>query len=128
MSNASSAVVRIVITQIIAIIGGLILGAIAHFLFGDWGLAIFVVYILLGFASGGPTITDISSASVLIISSIISSILVFLIMSKLLVIAFGPAFTYSTSVAGLSPTITGILITIVLGLISTHMVKFLNNV
>lgn len=45
MSNASSAVVRIVITQIIAIIGGLILGAIAHFLFGDWGLAIFVVYI-----------------------------------------------------------------------------------
>ena len=65
MSNASSAVVRIVITQIIAIIGGLILGAIAHFLFGDWGLAIFVVYILLGFASGGPTIKDISSASVL---------------------------------------------------------------
>ena len=128
MSDASSAVVRIILTQIIAIVGGLIFGAIAHFLLGDWGIAIFIVYILLGFASGGPTLTDIRSAAVLFITSIISSILVFLIMSKLLVIVFGPAFTYLTTIAGLSPTITGILITIVLGLISTTMVKFLNDV
>ncbi len=128
MSDASSAVVRIILTQIIAIIGGLILGAIAHFLLGDWGIAILIVYILLGFASGGPTLTDIRSSAVLFISSVISSILVFFIMSNLLVIVFGPAFTFSTSIAGLSPTITGILMTIVLGLISANMVRFLNDV
>jgi hypothetical protein len=126
MGNASQAVIRIIATIIIAIIGGLILGAIVHFL-GDWGWAVLILYILIGFSTSGPMITDIDSGSVLVIVSIINSILVFFIMSRLLVMVFGPAFTFNTSLFGLSPTITGYLLTIVCGLLSVSIVHAANN-
>lgn len=114
-------VVKIIVTVFYSIIIGLIFGAIAHYLLGDWGWAILIVYILLGYLSSGRLVVfiNIKSAGWIFVSSIISSIIVFYLISRILVIVFGPAFTFTTSILGLSPTITGYMLTIILGLIFT---------
>ena len=121
MGDSFKASVRVVNTIISSIIVGLIFGAIAHYLLRDWGWAILIVYLLVGYLTSGRLFVfiEIKSAKLLFVSSIISSIIVFFLISRILVMAFGPAFTFTTSILGLSPTITGYLLTIFLGLLLT---------
>ncbi|MBE6493300.1 MAG: hypothetical protein E7Z84_01635 [Methanosphaera stadtmanae] len=113
---------RIVAAVVLSIIAALILGAISHFIFGDWNIAIIFVFILVAASSSGPSITDIESKSLLIITGIIGSIIVYYLIRIILPMVFGPAYVFPFSLFGLGEYITGLIITIIIGILTSLLV------
>ena len=120
--NIGSSVGRIIAAIVLSIIAALILGAISHYIFGDWDIAIIFVFILVAGSSSGPSVTNIESKSLLIITGIIGSIIVYYLIRIILPMVFGPAYVFPFSLFGLGEYITGLIITIIIGILSSLLV------
>ena len=125
--NIARSAGRIIAAIVLSIIAALILGAISHFIFGDWDIAIILVFILIAASSSGPTITDIHSKSLLIITGIISSCIVYYLIRIILPMIYGPAYVFPFSLFGLGEYMTGLLITVIIGILSSLLVWSYND-
>ncbi|WP_298523273.1 hypothetical protein [uncultured Methanobrevibacter sp.] len=101
----------------ISIICALILAAIVHFFFGDNISSVLLLYILVAFIPSALVNTSLSKSSA-IVGSLLAVIIIFLLMNFIFPIIFGPNITFPYSILDLGPIITGLILSLIVGIIA----------
>nr|WP_294999560.1 hypothetical protein [uncultured Methanobrevibacter sp.] len=106
----------IIYTTILA----LIFAAIVHFLLGDTILSVLVLYIIIAAVPSNLVNSSISKSSA-IVGLFLAIVVVFLIMNFIFPIILGPNIGFPYSMLGLGPIITGLIVSLLVGLFAVFI-------
>ena len=101
----------------ISVIFALIFAAVVHFFIGDNITSVLMLYICIAFFPSVLVSTSITKSSA-IVGSLLAVIIIFLIMNFVFPIIFGPNISFPYTMLDLGPVITGLIVSLIVGLIA----------